>query len=154
MEINGNAPIIARHEISIRAPLETVWQLQTRVACWPEWNPDIVTTELIGPLEVGSEFHWETTEWAISSTLDEIVPLKRLAWSGKSGNVVGIHVWTFSPNAEGTSVRTEESWEGASLPAQTTHIQRALDDSLVRWLSYLKTRAEAAGLQGAVAPTS
>ena len=145
MEINQTAPIVARHEIAINAPLETVWQIQTEIGTWPDWNPDIVKAELTGPLAVGTVFRWETAGLAISSTLGEVVPLKKLAWSGKAGDILGVHVWTFSWNAEGTHVRTEESWEGASLPAQTEDIQSALDASLVRWLSSLKTRAEAAG---------
>jgi hypothetical protein len=37
---------------------------------------------------------------------------------------------------------TEESWEGAALPPQTGELQRALDESLRRWLQHLKARAE------------
>jgi glyoxylase-like metal-dependent hydrolase (beta-lactamase superfamily II) len=48
-----------------------------------------------------------------------------------------------SATPEGTHVRTEESWEGVPLPAQAKGIQDALDASLVRWLSFLKTRSEA-----------
>jgi hypothetical protein len=79
----------------------------------------------------------------IPSTIGEVVPLRKLAWSGETGGILGVHVWNFSATPEGTHVRTEESWEGVSLPAQTKGIQDALDASLVRWLSFLKTRAEA-----------
>jgi hypothetical protein len=79
----------------------------------------------------------------IPSTIGEVVPLRKLAWSGETGCILGVHVWNFSATPEGTHVRTEESWEGVSLPAQTKGIQDALDASLVRWLSFLKTRAEA-----------
>lgn len=111
MDINLNAPIIARHDISISASLETVWELMTRIAAWPEWNPDIRRAEPTGPIAVGTIFHWETAGLAISSVLGEFVPLKRLAWSGEADGVTAIHVWTFAPNAKGTYVHTEESWE-------------------------------------------
>jgi hypothetical protein len=75
--------------------------------------------------------------------IGEVVPLKKLAWSGETEGILGIHVWNFWTTAEGTQVRTEESWEGPSLPVQVTEIQEALDTSLVRWLSSLKARAEA-----------
>ena len=77
-------------------------------------------------------------------TIGEVVPLKKLAWSGETGGILGIHVWNFWATADGTHVRTEESWEGPSLPAQVTEIQEALDASLIRWLSALKARAELA----------
>jgi hypothetical protein len=80
---------------------------------------------------------------AIPSTIGEVVPLTKLAWSGETGGILGVHVWNFSATPEGTHVGTEESWEGVSLPAQTNGLQDALDASLVRWLSLLKTRAEA-----------
>jgi hypothetical protein len=142
MEINRHAPIVARHEITINAPLQTVWQLQSGIAGWPNWNPDIRRAELTGPLAAGTVFHWETAGLAISSTLGEIVPLEKLAWSGGTGGILAIHVWIFSADAAGTEVRTEESWEGVSLPSRTQDIQAALDASLVRWLSFLKVRAE------------
>jgi len=63
--------------------------------------------------------------------------------NGETGGILGIHVWNFSAIAEGAHVRTEESWEGPSLPSQIKEIQEALDASLVRWLSSLKARAEA-----------
>ena len=40
-DIDRDAPVIARHEIDIGAPLETVWRLQTNVNDWPAWQTDI-----------------------------------------------------------------------------------------------------------------
>jgi ligand-binding SRPBCC domain-containing protein len=36
MEINSNAPVISRHEITINAPLESVWLLHTEIDAWPQ----------------------------------------------------------------------------------------------------------------------
>lgn len=41
MQINSNAPIISRHEITISAPLETVWRVLTQIDSWSDWNPDM-----------------------------------------------------------------------------------------------------------------
>jgi hypothetical protein len=60
MEINSNAPVISRHEITISAPLESVWLVHTEIDSWPQWNPDIAKTHLIGPIAVGTVFRWET----------------------------------------------------------------------------------------------
>jgi hypothetical protein len=66
--------------------------------------------------------------------------------SGETNGILGVHVWTFSEAAEGAHVRTEESWECPSIPAQSKDLQDALDASLVRWLSFLNHRAETAGM--------
>jgi hypothetical protein len=147
MEVNSKAPIISSHEITISAPLETVWRVHTQIANWPDWNPDIAKANLNGPIAVGAVIHWETAGMAIPSTIGEIMPLRKLAWMGETGGILGVHVWSFSATADGTRVRTEESWEGVSLPAPTKDLQRALDASLVRWLAFLKTRAEAPDAQ-------
>jgi len=39
VEINSNAPVISRHEITISAPLESVWQVHTEIDRWTQWNP-------------------------------------------------------------------------------------------------------------------
>jgi hypothetical protein len=144
MEINSNAPVISRHEITISAPLESVWMVHTKIDSWPRWNPDIAKAHLIGPIAVGTVFRWETAGMEILSTIGEVVHLKKLAWSGETGGILGIHIWNFWATMEGTHVRTEESWEGSSLPVQVEGVQEALDASLIRWLSSLKARAEAA----------
>jgi uncharacterized protein YndB with AHSA1/START domain len=146
MEINSNAPVTSRHEITISAPLESVWIAHTEIGSWPQWNPDIAKAELTGPIAVGTLFRWETAGMQIPSTIGEVVPLEKIAWSGETAGILGIHIWRFWATAEGTHVRTEESWEGPSLPGQVEDIRAALDASLIRWLSRLKTHAEAAGV--------
>lgn len=142
MEVNSHAPIVSRHEITINAPLGSVWHVFTEINRWPEWNPDIPKATVDGPIAVGTVIHWETAGMTIPSTIGEVVPLKKIAWSGETSGILGVHVWTFSSMDEGAHVRTEESWEGSSVPAQTKDLQGALDASLVRWLTFLKRRAE------------
>jgi hypothetical protein len=127
MEINSNAPVISRHEITIKALLESVWRVHTEIDAWPQWNPDIAKAHLPGPIAVGTVFRWETAGMQIPSTIVEVVPLKKLAWRGETGGILGIQVWSFWATADGTHVRTEESWEGPSLPIQVEEIQEVLD---------------------------
>ena len=49
---------------------------------------------------------------AITSTVRELIPGKRIVWDGTVGGILGIHAWTFTPHNGGTLVRTDESWEG------------------------------------------
>jgi hypothetical protein len=41
MDINAGAPVITRDEILIDAPVQTIWEIQTDVAGWPSWQPDV-----------------------------------------------------------------------------------------------------------------
>jgi hypothetical protein len=44
--IDRDAPVIARHEIDINAPLDTVWRLQTDVNGWPGWQTKATAARL------------------------------------------------------------------------------------------------------------
>jgi len=41
MQLNRTAPIVARHEIAVAAPVEAVWEAHTRIDKWPRWQADI-----------------------------------------------------------------------------------------------------------------
>jgi uncharacterized protein YndB with AHSA1/START domain len=144
MDINTAAPVITRDEIVIDAPIDTIWDIQTDVASWPSWQPDVDGAEASGPLAVGSVFRWQTAGLDITSTVEEIEPPNRIVWGGPAQGIVAVHVWTFQPQGAGVLVRTQESWEGDPVDAQVDPLQSALDKSLRDWLENLKRTAEAA----------
>ena len=145
MDINAGAPVITRDEIVIAAPIETIWDVQTDVAKWPTWQPDVDGAEVDGPLAVGSVFRWQTAGLDITSTVEEIDPPRRIVWGGPAQGIVAVHVWTLEPQEDGgVLVHTEESWEGEQVTAQVETLQAALDASLRAWLENLKRAAEAA----------
>jgi uncharacterized protein YndB with AHSA1/START domain len=82
MEIDSAAPVITRDEILIHAPIETIWGIQTDVAAWPSWQPDVDGVEAEGPLAVGSVFRWQTAGLDITSTVEEVDPPHRIVWGG------------------------------------------------------------------------
>jgi uncharacterized protein YndB with AHSA1/START domain len=143
MDIDENAPVITRDEILIAAPLSTVWGLHTDISSWSEWLPDIDSSTIEGPLEVGGVFHWQTSGLSIESTIREIDQPRRIVWSGLAQGIVAIHLWTMTQSENGVRVHTEESWDGEPVRAQPEELQRALDDSLRGWLQNLKHKAEA-----------
>jgi uncharacterized protein YndB with AHSA1/START domain len=142
MDINEDAPVITRDEIFIEAPIETIWEIQTNVADWPSWQPDVDGAHAEGQLEVGSVFRWQTAGLDITSTVKEIDPPRRIAWGGPAQGIVAVHVWTLEPQDDGVLVRTAESWEGDPVTAQVETLQGALDASLRAWLENLKRTAE------------
>jgi hypothetical protein len=52
--IDGNAPVIAHHEIDISAPLSRAWGLHLDVNAWPTWQSDISAAELHGNSRLAS----------------------------------------------------------------------------------------------------
>jgi uncharacterized protein YndB with AHSA1/START domain len=142
MEINSAAPVITRDEILIRAPIETIWDIQTDVAGWPRWQPDVDAAEADGPLAVGSVFRWQTAGLDITSTVVEVDAPRRIVWGGPAQGIVAVHVWVLDEQPDGVLVRTDESWEGDPVTAQVEMMQGALDGSLRSWLENLKRAAE------------
>ena len=142
MDINTDAPVITRDEILISAPIQTIWDIQTDVAEWPSWQPDVDGAEADGPLAVGSVFRWQTAGLDIASTVEEIEPPRRIVWGGPAQGIVAVHVWTLDERDGGVLVQTAESWEGDPVAAQPEPLQAALDGSLRAWLENLKRAAE------------
>lgn len=142
MEIDRGAPAIAEAEMAIRAPLETVWRIQTDIDRWSAWNPKVQRSRLEGPLAVGSVFRWTSGGASIVSTLQEIEPMRRIAWTGKAMGARASHVWDFESRGDLVIVRTRESFDGwwpRLFPGLT---RRMLDTILRAWLQSLKQRAE------------
>jgi uncharacterized protein YndB with AHSA1/START domain len=142
VDINAEAPVITREEIVIRAPIQTIWDIQTDVAGWHSWQPDVDGADADGPLTEGSVFRWQTAGLDITSTVEEVDAPRRIVWGGPAQGIVAVHVWTLEEQDEGVLVRTAESWEGEPVRAQPETLQAALDGSLRAWLEDLKRRAE------------
>ena len=142
MDINPAAPVITRDEILIDAPITTIWDIQTDIAAWPSWQPDVDGTQVEGPLAVGSTFRWQTSGLDITSTVEEVDAPHRIVWGGSAQGIVAVHLWTLTEREDGVLVHTEESWEGEPVVAQTEILQAALDGSLRGWLENLKRAAE------------
>ncbi|MET9604918.1 SRPBCC family protein [Streptomyces sp. NPDC006512] len=145
VEIDRDAPVITRDDIVIHAPLHKIWKIQTDVEGWPSWQPEVTeaTKRTPGPLRTGSVFSWSVHGLSgIDSTVREVVPQRRIVWGGPAQGITAVHVWTFTPRADGVHVHTEESWAGAPVDADAPAAQQALDASLDTWLHRLKAKAE------------
>lgn len=142
--IDQSAPIISRHDIEIDAPAEVVWKIQTDINAWPQWRSKVTSAVLTEEVKPGASFKWEDSGLKIVSTIRDVVPNRRIAWTGPAQGIFAVHVWEFTPTATGVHVHTEESWNGDGLAAQSTVYQPLLDQSLTEWLRLLKARSEAA----------
>ncbi len=143
MDIDRNAPVITQDEIVIAAGLNTVWSLLADIATWPDWQHEIERASLDTPLGIGAIFHWSTAGLAITSTVAELIPHERIAWSGPIDGIMHVHVWSIIPVKDGgVRVQTDESWNGERARLDRESMQRALDQCIRSWLESLKRRAE------------
>jgi uncharacterized protein YndB with AHSA1/START domain len=140
--IDTSAPVVARHSITIDAPLRRVWDLHTDVSGWTSWQDDITAASADGPLVPGSVFRWTTFGMEIASTVHAVEEPYRILWGGPAHGIEGIHQWTFTEVDGMVLVRTEESWDGDPIRADAEGMAAALDASLTAWLERLKKTAE------------
>jgi Polyketide cyclase / dehydrase and lipid transport len=142
-QIDGDAPVLARHEINVQASLDTIWQLHTDVNAWPTWQTDITSAHLVGPFEAGNSFHWTSSGFSVTSSIYDVDPRSRTLWGGTADGITGIHEWTFREMTQGVIVATNESFAGAPVDGDPSTMQSMLDTSLVSWLLRLQSAAEA-----------
>lgn len=140
--IDRNAPVVAHHDISIQAPLASVWALHVDVNSWAAWNSDMTSAHLDGAFTAGAVFDWESYGFPVSSTVYAVELHRRILWGGTAGGITGVHEWLFTPVAGGTHVETNESFAGSAVEADAAGMQSMLDASLVAWLRHLKTASE------------
>jgi uncharacterized protein YndB with AHSA1/START domain len=144
MDIDTTAPLHARQEILIAAPVEKVWNLQTDIDRWHEWQPDVQSAKLDGKLAAGTTFRWKAMGLGITSQLHTVEPPRRVGWTGDSLGMHAIHNWTFEPHVDGTRVVTEESLSGWMPRLLKLFDAKFLEKSLEKSLKTLKAAAERA----------
>jgi len=142
MKIDTRAPLIAREEILISAPVEKVWSAITDINRWYEWQTDVTSSKLDGDLKAGTTFHWKAKGLNIVSTIQAYEPMSCIGWTGNSPGMRAIHIWRIEPRGEDTLVISEESlsgWFARMLKFFDAHF---LQKSLINSLKVLKTYVE------------
>ena len=142
MDVDRDAPAVARSEDEIQADPETVWDVLIAFEDWPGWNPDVKSVRLDGTPQEGTVFRWKAGRATIASTLAQLERPRRLAWTGKTTGIRAVHVWSLEPREGGTLARTEESWDGLLVRILRGPMQRNLQKTLDDGLRYLKAEAE------------
>jgi len=136
------APVVSKRETQIAAPPEVVWDVLTRFADWPQWNPEVKSMSFAGPLAPGSTFRWKAGPGTIVSTLEEVDEPRYVRWRGKTLTIAAIHEWRLEPRDGGTHLETEESFSGVLARVMRGSLQKTLDRSLEEGLEHLKREAE------------
>jgi uncharacterized protein YndB with AHSA1/START domain len=145
----GNAPqrttvatASSKAEIEIAALPNRVWDLLTNIDRWPAWNGLVQRAVLNGPLHPGSNFRWKSQGLAVTSTLREVTPNRRIVWTGKALGTRAIHAWEIKEIDQGVLLWTAESFDGWLPALMPKTMQRTLDETLPAWLKAIKAEAE------------
>lgn len=148
MDIKIDAPAVAKAEVQIAADPQTVWDVLSDFERWPSWNSEIRSMSMPGPLAPGSKFAWKAGPGTIKSTLGEVDPPRKIAWSGVTFSIKAIDVFRLEPRDGGTLVSEEESWDGLLARLLSRGMQRTLQASIVKNLRSLKAEAERRATDG------
>jgi uncharacterized protein YndB with AHSA1/START domain len=142
MDINERAPAIGEGEIQVVAPPETVWDVVADIDGWPQWNADVKSAQLAGPVAVGTAFRWKSGASSLTSTLQVVDRPNEIAWTGTTMGIKAIHVFRLRSEKGGTLVRSEESWEGLIARSLKGYSRKAIGRAIQHVLSGLKQEAE------------
>ena len=142
MDINAQAPAVARTEVEIEADIETVWRILTDLERWPSWKDDVSALSLRGPLIPGSTFVWKTGRATITSTLRQVEAPVRIAWTGRTMGIRAIDVFTLEERDGRTRVVEEESWEGTIVRLLSGRLRHTLQTGIEQGLRARKAEAE------------
>jgi uncharacterized protein YndB with AHSA1/START domain len=138
--VEEGAPIHARHEIVVNAPIEKVWAYLTDVASWPKWNPTVRSAVPPASLSEGATFGWDNHGTDIHAQVARLEG-HVFAWTDRGSIAKAIHVWRlFEVAPASTRVEAEESMDGFMV--STFYGQYELDQTLDAWLTSLKKVAE------------
>jgi hypothetical protein len=142
-KIDRSTPVTSSDDILIKAPLDTLWRIQTGISAWTTRRPTVSAGRFDGERQVGSVFEWSEGGLQIVSTVQEVQPLRRIVWTGPAQGISAIHVWEFTPTVQGVHVHTEESWSGDAARANAAALRPLLDNALRERLVRLKETSEA-----------
>jgi len=142
MEANEKAPVSAGADRLIFAPRGLVWGVLTDLNRWVEWNPDVTSMEVFGPLSPGTRFKWKAGGASIVSTVQEVEEEERIVWTGRTMGIRAIHTWRLDQEEKGVRVRTEESFDGLVARLLAGPLRKMLVKSLSAGLDALAEECE------------
>jgi uncharacterized membrane protein len=135
-------PVVASAEIVANAPIQKVWEIETDLDNWENWNSDIESMEVNGDIGVGTVFVWKAGGITIESTITEYEPNTRIAWKGKTFGIEAYHVWNFTERGEATYINTEERFTGILPWLLPGTMRDQIDKALKHGVQVLKNAAE------------
>jgi uncharacterized membrane protein len=140
--VNNNAPVFAKNQIQINAPVETVWQVLTNNKEWPIWQKSVTKVIIDNKPIEGTEFKWEADGFTFNSKIHTANEFTAFGWTGKIIGTSAIHNWTFTSKDNTTIVTVEESLQGVLPLIFRSNFQKKLEAGLLKNLHELKNEVE------------
>jgi uncharacterized protein YndB with AHSA1/START domain len=139
--IDDLAPIAARCETVVDAPVERVWELLSQPERWPQFAPEIRDVRLDDGVVEDGRFTWRNGRTKLTSRFAVVNPGHELTWTGTAlgSKVVHRHLLAPAPN-DRTRLVTEESMAGPLLVL--FYSSAKLRASLETWLTAIVTSSE------------
>ena len=136
------ALIKATHHITIKAPIEKIWDLLINVNQWPERFGHVQSANMNGQFVEGNSFQWKSGGVKIVSTIEKADEYKEIFWTGKAIGVRAEHRWVFTEKEGVVLLETEETMEGWLISLMKGMMKKKLDETLVSWLEDVKRVCE------------
>jgi uncharacterized membrane protein len=136
------------HSIEINAPIETVWNIFTDLTCWQDWTS--VMKDVSGEhdnLKQGKRFNFCIRPFVfpinIQPLVEELIPLKRIVWSGSKHTVSARHEFIFEDKQGRVELKSIETFKVNILSRLFFHIpKKKLHKLSVLMLEELKYASE------------
>jgi hypothetical protein len=149
LPVNAHAPVVSEDEITIAASPRSVWEVLTAFERWPNWNPNVESVSLNGPVAPGSTFRWKAGPGTVTSEIERVEPRRLIVWTGRTLGIRAIASWSLEPCNGQTLVRVAESFDGILPRLLRRMLRSTLDRTLSDALSHLRIEVErAAGQKG------
>lgn len=132
--------IFTHNELFIAAPAPRIFAMLLRAKEWPSFYANAKKVEIDGGSDVlapATTFHWTTFGVRVHTTIEELVPDRRLAWSGRGTGGTAYHGWVIEPGSGGCLVITEETQQGWLPSLGRFFLRRGLLKWHQRWLEGL-----------------
>lgn len=131
------APIVARQEVVIDAPVDRVWQVLSHPEDWATVDPGISDVHLEGGVVEGARFTWRNGKARLSSRFAVVDPNRELTWTGTTLGAKVVHRHVLTPTDDGrTRLATEESMTGTLLVLVFSRAK--LQTALEKWIGAIR----------------
>jgi hypothetical protein len=109
--------MIIKESVVIKSSLEHVWDTFTDLTCWQDWSTVVtkVSSDNDRIIE-GGRFKFCIRPFDIpvhlEPVVDEVVPFKRIVWSGKKHGITARHEFTFRVKDGVVQLKSKETFSG------------------------------------------
>jgi hypothetical protein len=141
--------MIIKASVHIKASLKEVWETFTDLTCWQDWST--VMTKVSSDtdrLTEGRSFKFCIRPFYIpvhlEPVVEEVVPMKRIVWSGRKHGISARHEFTFSAKDGSVKLSSKEIFTGIMVKSFNFLLPRQeMKDLSVLMLLEIKKAVEA-----------